>query len=326
MSQRLHPCLSTLLPKEVWRRWRLLLRASLPTFPPLQPCTANLATDHMLCVQRSTDLKRQQVIWELGLLLCQNEVEEAASIKKAKVVHSREVLDANVDCTKLVVEAKCNYRAAVQEAKAIRGNQLQDSEIAYSRNLGEAVALRSSQSAALHREHVRLMQELEEKAIREESESHHDFLSACQAILHCAPQPLKENLGTSYHILLGQSPPSPPSAPPARAPLVEEQPPMAASPMPVPKWSPWPKRWHPSPEPWGSMSIDKTTPRAMQEGPSSSKRWEAPIWFTSLKPSHAEAFLQDSSIVKEARSCFFSNHSYDWVHDGTNDLSDVFKY
>ena len=28
---------------------------------------------------------------------------------------------------------------------------------------------------------------------------------------------------------------------------------------------------------------------------------------------------------KEARSHFFSNHSYDWVHDGTNDLSDVFK-
>ena len=38
-----------------------------------------------------------------------------------------------------------------------------------------------------------------------------------------------------------------------------------------------------------------------------------------------EAFLQDSSIVKEARSHFFSKHSYDWVHDGTNDLSDVFK-
>ena len=46
---------------------------------------------------------------------------------------------------------------------------------------------------------------------------------------------------------------------------------------------------------------------------------------TSLKPSHAEACLQDSSIIKEARSCFFSNHSYDFVNDGTSDLSDVFK-
>ena len=73
------------------------------------------------------------------------------------------------------------------------------------------------------------------------------------------------------------------------------------------------------------MSIDKPSPKAMQEGPSSSKRWETPIWFASLKPSHAEAFSQDSDIVKEARLHFFSNHSCNWVTDGTNDLSDVFK-
>ena len=30
-------------------------------------------------------------------------------------------------------------------------------------------------------------------------------------------------------------------------------------------------------------------------------------------------------IIKEARSHFFSNHSHDFVHDGTSDLSDVFK-
>ena len=36
-------------------------------------------------------------------------------------------------------------------------------------------------------------------------------------------------------------------------------------------------------------------------------------------------FSQDSDIIKEARLHFFSNHSCDWVHDGTNDLSDVFK-
>ena len=63
----------------------------------------------------------------------------------------------------------------------------------------------------------------------------------------------------------------------------------------------------------------------MQEGPSSPKRQEASAWFTSLKPSHVEAFLQDSSIVKEARLHFFFNHSYNFVHDGTRDLFDVFK-
>ena len=48
---------------------------------------ANLAANHMLHVKRSTDLKRQCVIWELGLLMHQSEVDEAASIKKAKVLH-----------------------------------------------------------------------------------------------------------------------------------------------------------------------------------------------------------------------------------------------
>ena len=48
----------------------------------------------------------------------------------------------------------------------IRGNLLQKSEIAYSKAIGKAVALRSSQLAALHWEHVRLMQELEVQALR----------------------------------------------------------------------------------------------------------------------------------------------------------------
>ena len=286
---------------------------------------ANLAANYILCVKRSTDLKRQQVICKLGLLLHQNEVKEATSIKIGKVVHSWEVFDAKVDCTKVILEAKCNNRVAIQEAKTFRGNWLQESKIAYSKALGEATAVRSSQSAVLHGEHVRFMQELQEQAIREESKSHHDFLSACQAILCHAPQPIRENLTTSYHVLLGQSPPSPPSAPPTRAPPVGEQPPMAASPKPVSKWSPWQKRWHLSPELLGSMSIDETSPRAMQEGPSSSKRWETPLWFASLKPSRVEAFSQDFNIIKEARSCFFSNHSFNWVNDSTNDLYDVFQ-
>ena len=162
------------------------------------------------------------MIWELGLKLCQNEAEEAVAKEKAKVLHSQELLDTKVDCAKAVLEAKYNYRVAVQEAKTIRGNWLQESEIAYSKALGKNTAVRSSQSATLHREHVRLMQELEEQAIREESKSHHYFLSTCQAILHHALQALKENLTTSYHVLLGQSPPSSPSAPPARAHPAEE--------------------------------------------------------------------------------------------------------
>ena len=62
--------------------------ASLLADPTELQMDANLVADHMLCVKRSMDLKRQWVIWELGLLLWQNEAKEAMSIKKAKVVHS----------------------------------------------------------------------------------------------------------------------------------------------------------------------------------------------------------------------------------------------
>ena len=71
----------------------------------------------------------------------------------------------------------------------IRGNLLQKSEIAYSKAISKAVALRSSQLVALHREQIRLMQELEKQALREESKSHHDFLSTYQAALHHSPNP-----------------------------------------------------------------------------------------------------------------------------------------
>ena len=169
------------------------------------------------------------------------------------------------------------------------------------------------------------MHKLEEQAIREESKSHHNFLSTCQAILCHALQPLMENLTTSYYILLGWPPPSPPSAPLTRILLAEEQQSTATSPRPVPRWSPQPKRWHPLSEPQGNMSIDETSPKASQEGPSSSKRQETPSWFASLKPSCTEAFSQDSDIIKEARSHFFSHHSCDWATDGTSDLSNVFR-
>ena len=99
-------------------------------------------------------------------------------LSKKLVIHSQEVLDAKVGCTRSVLKAKSNYWATIQEAKMIRGNLLQKSEIVYSKAISEAAALRLSQLVALHREQIRLMQELEEQAVREESKSHHDFLSA----------------------------------------------------------------------------------------------------------------------------------------------------
>ena len=134
---------------------------------------------------------------------------------------------------------------------------------------------------------MRHMHELEERALDAENKSHQGFLFACQAILHHALQPLKENLYTSYHILLGQLPSSLRSTPFAKTPQVEEPSSATTSPMPELKQSPWPKRWHSLPDPQGDTSIDETSPMASQEGPSCSKRREAADWFTSLKPSHA---------------------------------------
>ena len=164
---------------------------------------ANLAADNLVSIKRSTDLQREQIRWELGLQLHLNEAKEAAANEEVKVLHLCRVLDAKVDCTKVVLEAKYSYRVAVQEARMLRGNCLKELEVAYSRALGENATVRSSKLATLHREHVKLMHKLEERAIREESKGHHDFLSTCQAILLHALQPLKESLTTSYHILLG---------------------------------------------------------------------------------------------------------------------------
>ena len=286
---------------------------------------ANLAANYMLSVKRSLDLKRQWAIWEFKASLHQQEAKEAAANEKAKIIHSGKNLDAKVGCAKVVMEAKYNYRMAIQEARMIRCNQLQESEMAYSEVLGENTAARSTQSTRLHREHVKHMHELEEQALSEENKSQHNFLSACQAVLHHAPQPLKENLSTSYHILLGQLPSSLQSAPFARTPQAVEQPSATASPRPEPKQSPQPKRQHPLPDPWGSTSMDKTSSKASQEGPSSSKRRETPNWFASLKSSHADAFSHDSDPVKEARLHYLATHPCDWIHGSTDDLSNIFR-
>ena len=107
-------------------------------------------------------------------------------------------------CTKVVMKAKYDYRVAIQEARAIRCSKLEESEAAYLEALSEKAAAKSLQCATLHREHAKHMHKLEEQALDAENKSCQDFLFAHQAVLHHAPQSLKENLHSSYHILLGQ--------------------------------------------------------------------------------------------------------------------------
>ena len=85
---------------------------------------ANLAANCMFSVKRSSDLKRQWAIWEFKVSLCQQEAKEAMANERAKIIHSRKNLNAKVGCAKVVMEAKYNYRMAIQEARMIRSNQL----------------------------------------------------------------------------------------------------------------------------------------------------------------------------------------------------------
>ena len=99
----------------------------------------------------------------------------------------------------------------------------------------------------------------------EESRSHNDFLTACQVVLYSSPPPLKSALVASYHILLGQTPPSPPLVSPQRTSPVEEQSTTTVSPTLVLKQSP-------RPDPVESMPIGGATPKATLGGPPSPKR------------------------------------------------------
>ena len=292
--------------------------------PELQ-ADAHLAINHMLSIKRSSDLERQQAIQDFKTFLHQQEAETASTNEKTKIVHLRKDLKARVKCPKAVMRAKYDYRVAVQEARAIRCSELKEAKAAYSEALSENVAAKSLQCAALHREHMKHICELEEQVLQVENKSRQDFLSAHQAILHHAPQSLKEDLHSSYHILLGNSSSSLQSVLFARASQALERPPATTPPRPEPKWSPQSKRWHSSPHVRGDTSIDESSPMALQEGLSSSKRGKTTDWSSSLKPSHADAFSQDSSPMKEARECYFTTHPWDWVHSNTDNLSDIFR-
>ena len=197
--------------------------------PELQTDT-HLAINHMLSIKRSLDLERQQAIQDFEASLHQREAEAATASERAKIVHLRKDLQARVKCTKVVMRAKYNYRVAVQEARAVRCNELKEAEATYSEALCENVASKSLHCATLHREHAKYMSELEERALEAENRSWQDYLSTHLAVLCHAPPSLKEDQHSSYNILLGNSSSSLQSIPSARAPQTQGQPPATTSP------------------------------------------------------------------------------------------------
>ena len=234
-------------------------------------------------------------------------------------------LEANTNCSWVILKAKTTCSTVVKKAKTTRGCIVQEAKATCSKAISEVEARRASQAESFQREHGNIMQDLEEQVIWEKGRSQAYFLSACQVTLYTSPPELRSTLATSYHILLGQTPPSPPLTLPQRTSPVEEQPTSAAPPTPAPKQYPRPKRWHPSPGPVESMPLGGTTLKATQGRPPSSKRQGVPPWYRALKPSCTEAFSQDSDLEREARREFFSKHSSNFTAEGTCNLSEIFK-
>ena len=111
----------------------------------------------MLSIKRSSDLDRQWAIRDFEALLKQWEAEEATANKRARIFHLRSNLNAKVKCTKAVMKAKYEYRVVVQEARATRCNELEESEATYSEAISENAAAKSLQCTADCSEHARLM-------------------------------------------------------------------------------------------------------------------------------------------------------------------------
>ena len=209
------------------------------------------------------------------------------------------------------MRAKYDYRVAVQEARAVWCNELKEVETTYSEALHENAPAKSLHCATLHREHAKYMSELEEQALEAENRSQQDFLSTHLAVLCHAPLSLKEDLHSSYNILLENSSSSLQSIPSARAPQAQGQPPATTSPKSEPTRSPQSKRHHSSTDAQGDMSIDENSPMTSQEGLLNSKRGKTTGWSSFLNPSHADTFSRDSGPAKEARECYFATHPWD---------------
>ena len=158
-----------------------------------------------------------------------------------------------------------------------------------------------------------------------ENKSCRDFLIAHQAVLHQAPQTLKDDLHSSYSLLLGPSSSSHQSLMLAPASQAEGQPLSTIPLKSEPKQSLPLKRQHSSMEAQGDTSMDEDFPITSQEESSNPKKGKAANWLTCMKSDHADAFSQDSNSIKEARAHYFTTHSWDWARGNTEDLSNIFK-
>ena len=76
-------------------------------------------------------------------------METTAANEKAKVAHSKRDLRARVKCAKAMMKAKYEYHMDIQEARAERCTELEESEATYSETISKNVVAQSLQCAML---------------------------------------------------------------------------------------------------------------------------------------------------------------------------------
>ena len=132
---------------------------------------ANKALNDLLTTKASIDTWKWRAVWELGVVLHQNESQAAASIKEAKAVCSQVTLDAQTTCSQLILEAKTTCLMVVKEAKTTRGHMVQEAKATCSKAISEVEAQRVSQAVSFQRKHGNIMWDLEEQVIGEQGRS-----------------------------------------------------------------------------------------------------------------------------------------------------------
>ena len=239
---------------------------------------ANKALKELLTTKASIDTHRQRAIWELGMELHQNESQATESIKEARAVCSWVTLDAKALCFATVKEAKaiCSHvtldtkalcLAMVKEAKMTWAHTIQEAKAACSMAIRDAEIQRASQAELLQREHGKIMQDLEAQVIWEEGRSQAESSPPAKLLCMPAQQSSRAHWWLPTMFYWGRHL-HPTHSSDHKGPLQwRNSLTSAAPPAPVPKQSPRPKRWHPSPDPVESTPLGGTTSKTTLEGP-----------------------------------------------------------
>ena len=101
---------------------------------------ANRSLNDLLNSKGSIDARRWRAVWELGVILHQNESQVVAPIREARVICSQVTFDAKTACSQLILKAKTDFLVVVKKTKTTRGHLVQKAKAAYSKAIYEAKA------------------------------------------------------------------------------------------------------------------------------------------------------------------------------------------